>query len=556
MLNIILYLFLLTIVDASEVTPTGGLSESNRVIVTVETDREESGDLSIAKTEVNKLTDRIKILEKRFESIQEADKVVKRAKVSKKTENESSELKPVVEKLIGRIETLEKNLDSIQVNTQTEKADKEASLDKFASRLEAIEKIVEESSYEDINTLKSAIADIRKINDDQSVRINIFEKKYHQLFKPIEPLLSLIDEQKMGISKLVVRLDKQMQMIKSLSQAIGQPITQSITTAEELGVELDQIAKAEADFRISNFLNSKDHLKIGNKFYARGLKFEPFGTSVKLTGKILNASENDSQLANFKIYLYSKDGDLLWDQDFMLTGIERGEIESFSEILTGVKVKQIDKYAITFGSNKVDPAKLIALNPGSQEDTKIYRDEKEVESVKQESEHNDESAIDEPEETTETSKQILTDNAENEDSITVEEIKLEQTAALEENTLDEEQTITPEETYIDKGKEDTDIEKSKHKDIGGGFYVKDLTITPIESGVEVSGGLRNISEKHHYLSRFSVKLLDKKKKLIEKHDIAITGIEPRSTAEFRETIIGASSEEIDSIEIDFIDDQY
>ena len=475
--------------------------------------------------------------------------------------------------LEDKIKLLENDLTKIRDVYKATKSN-EASILKLIARFRIFEKKHKESSAETINTLKEAIATLRKRVEDQDVTMHIFEKKYNILQKPLEPLQKSIKNQTNTISKIVVKLDDQEQIIKSLSKKTGFPITGSETIHKAIDNEavLDQIIHVKAEIKIANFLNEGDHYDIGGGLYAKKLMFEPFGTSVEFSGIILNASERDVNVANLSIYIHDEKDKLIWDKDFRISGIKRGYTKFFSEILSGIKIKQIEKYALVMGFD-AKPIEFLHLRPDALPEKKLNVSEKKREEEKEESTKNvykefKPVPITIPPLTNNKNKETVgktpDDEQPSETPTLINHLKSEQLqeASAPANHDKEEQlqeTSTPadhnQSEIAKKIPEDEQLKvnsKKESNDSSRSSFMEDVTVTSIDSGIKISGVLRNTAGDFHNEEQILVMFFGKKKEHVHMHNFTVSGIENKFMVEFSETITGLSTDDFDSYEIKFL----
>lgn len=470
-----------------------------------------------------------------------------------------SESQVNVKLLMDRVKVLEERFNEIQEAVQTIKSNKTTIL-KLISEFENVKEKYKESPIETINTLKNAVAELRKIVEDQNITMGIFGMKYNIFQKPLEPIEKSIENQIKTISKIVVRLDEQEQKIKLLGEEKQTKVKNSSTIQKELDNKevIVQLPIAKAEIRIANFLKEGGHYDIGGGLYAKELMFEPFGTSVEFSGKIFNASERDVSVANLSIYIHDKRDLFVWDQDFRISGIKRGREKFFSEILSGIKIKQIGKYALVMGFG-IKPIEFIDLRPNalSKKELKVIE---EKHASKEEIFNKDIEPVQIPILTaTPTATPTLIPTLTPAPTPIPTPIIFERIETIE-KTSNEEQlqkaveptvtNITEKETMdIESDDQIEEVESEGFEDVGGGFSVSNVNIIAIDSGVKLSGILKNSSGYFHDEEQLFVKFFDKDESLVHMEHFTVFSIADKSTLEFSQVVTGITPDDFDSYKI-------
>ena len=306
-----------------------------------------------------------------------------------------------MENLANRMDDMEKDIDSIKDYMESsEKRGKK--MGKLASRVEALEQM---ESGQTMDTLKEGIAELRKLLEDQQVITAVLEKKYKQAQRPLEPIKEAIEEQKGSIDKLVARIEAQDKRIELISDSVDKKmkplenvtknlddkmasiskLAEIVNKLEKKGGNLEDAlltgipmaavsgtatAKAkpeekkpvEEKITIENILLAQGFKDAGGGFFFKDVQFKSFGSSVEVTGKFMNDSETNYNVANFRIFLFDKGGSFMRKRDFSIKGINKGNVMPFNEIISGVKHAMIDKYAIAFGKD-IQPYQVTNLIP-------------------------------------------------------------------------------------------------------------------------------------------------------------------------------------------------
>ena len=85
---------------------------------------------------------------------------------------------------------------------------------------------------------------------------------------------------------------------------------------------------------------------IGNGFFVRKVRFNPFGDNVLFTGEITNRSEKNYRFAKFKLEIYDDRDLLVKKEEFTIPDIPKGSIKPFEAMLVVVEAGLIHKYVI------------------------------------------------------------------------------------------------------------------------------------------------------------------------------------------------------------------
>lgn len=87
---------------------------------------------------------------------------------------------------------------------------------------------------------------------------------------------------------------------------------------------------------------------LGDGFFARNVRFSPFGENVLLTGEITNKSGKNYRFAKFKLSIYDDRGVFLKEEEFSIPDIPNESTESFESMIVGLPSAFISKYEIRF----------------------------------------------------------------------------------------------------------------------------------------------------------------------------------------------------------------
>lgn len=85
---------------------------------------------------------------------------------------------------------------------------------------------------------------------------------------------------------------------------------------------------------------------IGNGFFVRNVRFNPFGTNVLFTGEIANRSEKSYRFAKFKLEMYDDRDLLVKKEEFTIPDIPKDSVKSFEAMIVGVEAGLINRYVI------------------------------------------------------------------------------------------------------------------------------------------------------------------------------------------------------------------
>ena len=430
-----------------------------------------------------------------------------------------------MEDLANRVERVEMDLNEAkEAAGLVRKSEKDVR--NVISRLEVLE---QNESGQTVNVIQKGLSDLRKTVEDQQVVTAVLEKKYKQAQRPLEPIKASIEEQKEVMAKLVARIETQDKRIQTLSDSlekkmkpfekIGKEINEKLVVLSGLvnkikkgeivvgkkeGKSLLPVAglllpkdKDKEDVRVTKKHTIKDVLEaqgfidIGDNFFIKDVSFISFGSSVKVSGSLMNDTERNYNIANMKMFLYDSMGVLLRSHDFSVIGINKGNVKSFEEIVSGVKKDQVGKYAIAFGK-----------------DMQAYQIKETIPVVEK--------------------KKIETSSKTPGKGIGVlqkglrpEDAKREQKPKIEEG----------------------------FKDIGNNFYVRDLKIKKFGSSCELTGEVLNGTEDYVSIAKFYIEIFNNQKNLIWRQEFSVKGIKSGKKEAFSEFLTGIEPEDVGSFEV-------
>jgi hypothetical protein len=233
-----------------------------------------------------------------------------------------------------------------------------------------------------------------------------------------------------------------------------------------------------------------DFIDIGEGFSIKNIKFESFGSSSQMSGEIMNTSDRDHGMTEFKVQTYDKENVPSGSQGFSIYGFSKGATKPFEEIIAGIRPGEISKYSIY-------PARMPLVSETGESTIKIIEIEKAV--VKAEI------------------KEIAPDN-------------------LEDLIFDEK--ASPEALEGFEG-------------VGNGFYAGNISFNPFGSSSSVTGDIKNNSENDFYNASFVMKVYSKAYGIITSLDFSVRSINSGDTKAFEELITGVQPVDIDRYEITF-----
>jgi uncharacterized coiled-coil protein SlyX len=409
------------------------------------------------------------------------------------------------------------------------------------SSLEGVKEIVK--SFEGtLNVFKKRFSKLANRIEDQEVKTSVLERMYKTANKPLETLMQAIDEQKSVINKLGDKLVKQEELILSMKESLQKqtsPDESLVSGIEELNSRLSKLesgvlvqavtehgkheveehaaasaghheeakhaaAPAEHHEEAMHAAAPTEHheepqahvektglIDIGEGFFVKNIKFKPFGSSSQISGEIMNKSDRDHGMIDFKALAYDKENIPLGDQGFSLYGFSKGMTKPFEEIIVGVISKEINKYSIY-------PARMQLVSDTGESVVRMIEIEKAIAKA-------------------ETKDEATPDN-------------------LEDLIFDE--TAPPEAL-------------EGFEDIGNGFYAGDVSFNGFGSSSSVTGNIKNNSKNDFYNASFVMKVFSKAYGMITSLDFSVRSINSGDTKAFEEIISGVQPVDIDRYEITF-----
>jgi len=229
---------------------------------------------------------------------------------------------------------------------------------------------------------------------------------------------------------------------------------------------------------------------IGEGFFLKNIKFEPFGSSSQISGEIVNKSNRDHGMTDFKVQAYDKENIPLGTQGFSVYGFNKGISKPFEEIIVGVIPKEISKYSIY-------PTKMPLVSDTGESTIRIIEVEEAVAKAE--------------------TIEAVPDNLEN-------------------MIFDEKSPPKALEGF---------------EGVGNGFYVGNVSIDGFGSSSAVTGNIKNNSKNDFYNASFTMKVYSKSYGMITSLGFSVRSINNGETKAFEEIIAGVQAVDIDRYEITF-----
>ena len=457
-----------------------------------------------------------------------------------------------IEELNGRISNLEGDKASREKQT-AELNQSLANIEDLLSNMDAkVERVENMSSLEGVkeivksfegtlNVFKKRFAKLANRMEDQEVKTAVLERMYKTANKPLDTLMQALDEQKNVISKLGNKLEKQEELILSMKESLqkqSSPDESLVRGIEELYSRLSKLesgvlvqaatehgkheeekhaaaghhegaehaaapaghheeakhaaAPAEHHEEPQAHGEKTDLIDIGEGFFVKNIKFEPFGSSSQISGEIINKSDRDHGMTDFKVQAYDKENVPLGDQGFSVYGFNKGTTKPFEEIIVGVISKEISKYAIY-------SAKMPLVSDEGVSTIKIVDREEIVAKA-------------------ETKEKVVTPDS-------LEDLIFDEKAHSE--------------------------ELEGFEDVGNGFYASNISFNGFGSSSSVTGNIKNNSENNFYNASFVLRVYSKAYGMITSLDFSVRSINSGDTKAFEEIISGVQPVDIDRYEIAF-----
>ena len=424
------------------------------------------------------------------------------------------------------------------------------------SSLKGVKDIVK--SFEGtLDVFKQRFSEMAKRLEDQEVKTAVLERIYRTSQKPVETLISSIDEQKSVINKLSEKLVKQEKLILSMEESLKKqtsPAVSSTKGIEELNARLSKLEsgvivqkkelkdiqkevsekaetgkevvvsevpprKTETEKKVKAGAGEKaaslevkpekveapvkkatevdGYMDIGGGFLVKDIKLKSFGSSTRISGELMNKSDKGYGMIDFKVQAFNKENVFLGGHGFSVYSFKKDKAKAFEEVITGVEIKEIAMYAIY-------PARMQTVSDTGESAIKMF--EKEVKVAKADT------------------KKAGTKEATPED--------------LEALLFDEE-----------KGGGLGKLEG--FKSVGNEFYAGKVSFNRFGSSSTVTGEIRNNSKNDFFNASFVMKVFSKAYGMITSFDFSVRRIKSGETKLFEEIVAGVDPVDIERYEIAF-----
>ena len=403
--------------------------------------------------------------------------------------------------------------------------DLNAKVDKVANMasLKGVKDIV--NSFEGtLDVFKKRFSEMAKRLEDQEVKTAVIERIYQTSQKPVETLINSIDEQKSVISKLAERLDKQEKLIMSMEEVeeLNVRLSKLESEFEEIPKEVSEKTEAGKDVEVSEVSPEKTEVEkkdaapvvqpketkaspekvtetdgsidIGGGFLINNVKLKPFGSSSHISGDIMNKSDGEYGMIGFKVQAFDKDNVILGGHGFTIHGFRKDSTKTFEEVITGVDIKKIARYAIY-------PPMMQSVSDTGESTIRMIEMEPRVAKA---------------------------------------EIKKVDTKEAAPKDLKE---------LLDKGKDEVLKELEGFENVGGGFYAGKVSFNSFGSSSAVTGEIRNNSKNDFFNASFVMKIYIKNYGMLTSFDFSVRKIKSSETKVFEEIVTGVNPIDIERYEI-------
>lgn len=250
------------------------------------------------------------------------------------------------------------------LNAKVEKIERTGSVSGVKSAIKSFEGT--------LNVFKERFSQMAKKLEDQEVKTAVLERIYKTAQKPLETLMQAIDEQQGIINNLVEKLDNQEKVILAMQENLKKQASHEFLTSgiEELNARLsklesgvlvqktEEITEKEPEAKIKEKVvlseasteeakipteevsEMKGFIDIGGGFFIKNLKLKPFGSSTYISGEIMNKSDRDYSIADFKVLAYNEEDVILGGHGFSVKGFKINSTKTFEEIIAGAETKK------------------------------------------------------------------------------------------------------------------------------------------------------------------------------------------------------------------------
>lgn len=138
------------------------------------------------------------------------------------------------------------------------------------------------------------------------------------------------------ISNLVTRVEA----LEKRISALEKNISSGTLKVPKKGIPGDETSKSSQPSLKDGFED------VGDGFFVRNVRFNPFGTNVLFTGEMANRSEKNYRFAKFKLEIYDDRDLLVKQEEFTIPDIPKDSIKPFEAMLVGVETGLIHRYKI------------------------------------------------------------------------------------------------------------------------------------------------------------------------------------------------------------------
>ena len=176
------------------------------------------------------------------------------------------------------------------------------------------------------------------------MRFAVIEKTYTKDQKPLETLMTAMEKQKIIISNLEKRLNRQEKMLLSMGKSPKKHETSKEASAVSRKVDTRQIAEM------------KDRKEIGGKIFIKNVELKTYGKSTNLVAEVINRSDKDYAKVDLKVQLYNNIDTLLDSYDLSILNLNSGSAKTINELFIGIEKESVARYAFLIG--KLDPLSI------------------------------------------------------------------------------------------------------------------------------------------------------------------------------------------------------
>ncbi len=366
-------------------------------------------------------------------------------------------------------------------------------INKLAERLAEQEKLIlsmEESLKKQTSPVESSTKGIEELNARLSkLESGVIVQKTEGEKEPIE--ISKGTGGKAAAGENVVATE-----VSSEKTETGKDVVVSEASTEKTEVvkkdATPEVQPEEAKEPPKKVAEADGYIEIGGDFLLKNVKLNPFGSSTRISGEIMNKSDRDYGMIDFKVQAFDNENVFLGGHGFSVYGFKKDETENFEEIITGIEVERIVKYSVS-------PARMQSVSDTGEMTIKMIAKESQVAKA----------------DTKEAAPKDL------------------------------------EELLFDKEKKGTPKELEGLEDVGNGFYAGKVSFNSFGSSSTVTGEIRNNSKNDFFNATFIMKIYVKNYGLITSFDFSVRRIKSGEAKSFEEIVTGVSSVDIERYEIAF-----